>query len=432
MSDNKAKLVEIIKSMQDKDKGVLWTKLQGAALAAKLDPKELDNDLMELIDEGSVVEPKVGYLKVNEVKTEEKQEEAYIPSVEPRSVCTCKHNGDGVGSEHDSDPVTNHAGLGPCKMAGCPCMEFRFDHFLEKYATRSGKPTPASKKSVEETVKKLARAKRKKDLEASGVIPPEKAPEAPAAPAPIGTKDDIQKVADLTSHPEYPRIAPEPQGTTPMAVSVLGASPALDSDIHTPAQADQAAGRIIDEAQNMTPKQMKAAVEFAEEHGVGTIPLVAKLAIGKKRGRKPKVAGVDVKVDPEVPPGIAVLDPIKEAVLVSDKYSLHVPIDPKVKEDVARAKALLANAGYTVGTLKEKVYQVFDLHRDKDSVERSLKIKLANGQRLDIIIHKKRGFPVSIIYPMPGALDLKTATRFARGCLKATDLAEEMEEEVGE
>jgi len=396
MGEKDEVIIAKIVSMSDGKKGVAWAKLREALAKDGVTKEELDEAMLRLMDDGVLEEPVIGRIR----KREEVQEVVYTPSVEPRSICSCGHTGDGMGSQHDADPVTGNAGLGPCQMPGCPCVGFQFDHFTEKYATKSGKPTPASKKSTDEVVKKLVRSKRKKDLEAQ---------ETAAAPAPTQTPGPVPSAQPAPQ--EAPHTCENCQGegsdchsycdgqdhwqprvevATPMAVSALGSSPVPDSDIHTPAQTDASAQIHLlraDEVKSNLPQGMKVekVVFSAPEPGV-------------------LAADTTLAVDPKVFKG-----------------------DP-----VAAAKKLLADAGFTIGTLKHKAYQVIEMHKDKEHIERGLCIRLDNTRSLTIIIHKKKGAKALIAFPPTElALSIKDATRYARGCLKATDMAEEMEEELG-
>jgi hypothetical protein len=53
--------------------------------------------------------------------------------VNPKSICTCGHTGDGGNSEHeDSAAIAELQGHGKCKVPGCTCQHFQWKEWTEK------------------------------------------------------------------------------------------------------------------------------------------------------------------------------------------------------------------------------------------------------------------------------------------------------------
>ena len=55
-------------------------------------------------------------------------------SVNPKSICTCGHTGDGGNSEHDDAALGSLGapGHGKCKVPGCTCQHFQWKEWTEK------------------------------------------------------------------------------------------------------------------------------------------------------------------------------------------------------------------------------------------------------------------------------------------------------------
>ena len=50
--------------------------------------------------------------------------------LEPRSICTCGHTGDGPNSQHDNTFIP---GSGKCLVDGCGCNRFTWKNFNKKF-----------------------------------------------------------------------------------------------------------------------------------------------------------------------------------------------------------------------------------------------------------------------------------------------------------
>lgn len=50
----------------------------------------------------------------------------------PKSVCTCRHTGDGPGSKHKATEFGT-AGHGACTVKGCGCRKFSWSDWTAKY-----------------------------------------------------------------------------------------------------------------------------------------------------------------------------------------------------------------------------------------------------------------------------------------------------------
>jgi len=60
---------------------------------------------------------------------------------EPKSLCTCGHEGDGGGSPHEA--FAGEAGHGKCKVPGCPCEHFVWTGWTRAFAMALARVRPS-------------------------------------------------------------------------------------------------------------------------------------------------------------------------------------------------------------------------------------------------------------------------------------------------
>ena len=202
---------------------------------------------------------------------------------------------------------------------------FKVEKFTEKYGAARGKPTIASRKAVEETIKKVA-------------------------------------LAQVTT--TLPVTEERPSLSLPLITTELVPPPIIpDASITTKEKADEAADQIT-----------------------------------KRVGRS-----VDI---------------------VWSEESANV-----TPEDIEKAKAILVKAGLKTIPKTPKIYDVIDLHTDESNIERSWRVLLTDGRKVDIIVHKVKGKPCAVSAPAFGALGHKDTIRIATGLQLAGRMAKELDRE---